>query len=47
MRDSAAVIPSAAAFTPVAVRARHDGWTPVRQHAFIAARHCFNAQQRS
>jgi len=35
--DSAAVVPSAAAFTPVAVRARHDGWTPERQHAFIAA----------
>ena len=25
------------AFTPVAVRARHDGWTATRQHAFIAA----------
>ena len=24
-------------FTPVAVRARHDGWTPERQHGFIAA----------
>lgn len=45
--DSAAAGPSAASFTPVAVRARHDGWTPVGQHAFIAARHCLNAQQRS
>ena len=24
-------------FTPVAVRARHDGWTPQKQHDFIAA----------
>jgi hypothetical protein len=24
-------------FTPVVVRARHDGWTPERQHAFIVA----------
>lgn len=24
-------------FTPVAVRPRHDGWTPVRQNAFIRA----------
>lgn len=24
-------------FTPVAVRGRHDGWTPVRQDAFIKA----------
>lgn len=24
-------------FTPVPVRARHDGWTPARQAAFIAA----------
>jgi hypothetical protein len=24
-------------FTPVAVRARHDGWSPQRQHDFIAA----------
>lgn len=29
--------PSATPFTPVAVRHRHDGWTPTRQHAFIAA----------
>jgi len=26
-----------AAFTPVAVRPRHDGWTPEKQHGFIAA----------
>lgn len=25
------------AFTPVPIRARHDGWTPERQHRFIAA----------
>ena len=24
-------------FTPVPTRARHDGWTPARQHAFLAA----------
>ena len=27
----------ASAFDPVPVRARHDGWTPERQRAFIAA----------
>lgn len=29
--------PAASPFTPVAVRPRHDGWTPVRQNAFIRA----------
>lgn len=28
---------AATPFTPVAVRPRHDGWTPVRQDAFIRA----------
>lgn len=28
---------SATSFTPVAVRARHDGWTPARQLAFVQA----------
>ena len=27
----------APAFTPVAVRVRHDGWTPARQVAFVQA----------
>ena len=34
--DSAAE-PPGTSFIPVTTRARHDGWTPTRQHAFIAA----------
>lgn len=36
-RPAAPQRPAALAFTPVPVRARHDGWTPAKQVAFLHA----------